>query len=109
MSIEVECPYCEEYVKISPDDHYEGREEYECSKCLKNFEVLAEVEVNYNSCGKADCINGGEHKWKQICGAPTIHFKGKYRCEDCSAENTVKEEVATQEEWDTYFNQGDKI
>lgn len=103
MMEEVECPYCEEYTGIESDDHYEGLEEYECKNCSKYFEVFAEVEVNYSSCGKADCLNGGEHKWKQISGAPEIHFRGKYRCEDCSAEHTVKEELATKEEWDECF------
>ena len=104
MSEQVECPYCKEYVEIEPDEHYENYEEYQCPECDKNFEVFAETMIHYSTLGKADCLNGSKHKWKQIVGTPEIHFRGKYRCEDCSATHTVKEEQATNQEWDEYFN-----
>jgi len=94
----VECPYCEEYVEIDTDDHYEDYEEYECPNCSKNFEVFAEATVSYSVCYKADCLNGGEHKWKQKIGVPEAFFKGKYFCEYCSKEKVVSEELATDEE-----------
>lgn len=104
----VECPYCEEYVELNADDHYEGYAEYECPECGKNFEVLAEPTVEYTAQGKADCLNGGEHIWEQKRGYPEIHFRGKYQCRDCSATKEVKEELATKEEWEQYFNNGCK-
>jgi len=104
MSETIKCPYCEEYVEFQPDEHYEGYEEYQCPKCSKNFEVFAEVTTDYSTVGKADCLNGAAHKWRQIVGLPEFHFKGKYRCEDCSAEKTVEAEMATKEEMDEYFN-----
>ena len=79
--------------------------EYQCEKCEKVFEVYAEPTVNYSACDKSDCLNGGEHKWKQINGFPEIHFRGKYCCETCSAEKTVEEELATKQEYDEYFNE----
>jgi len=107
MSESVECPYCKEYVDIEPDEHYEDFEEYECSKCNKNFEVFAEVDIRYSVYGKADCLNGGEHKWKEQVGVPEIHFRGKYLCEDCSATHTKSEELATKAEWDIYFKRSE--
>ena len=102
---EFECPYCEEYSEFDPSgyEHYEEYEEYQCPKCEKNFEVYAQPTIDYSVCDKADCLNGGEHKWKQIVGYPEIHFRGKYRCEDCSAKKSVKTELATKEEYDNYF------
>jgi len=104
MYEEVECPYCKVYVEINPDEHYKKIQAYECPECEKNFEVLAETHISYSSCGMADCLNGGEHKWERIIRSPFIRFKGKYRCKDCSAEHTVKDEKATQAEWDLYYN-----
>ncbi len=106
MNERVKCPYCEEYVDIKPDEHYEGTEEYQCPKCEKIFEVDAEAYTSYMARGKADCLNGGKHEWKQQIGAPDIHFKGKYLCNNCSARRTVAEEVATPEEWNRYFEKG---
>ena len=103
MSETVQCPYCEKCVEINTDEHYEGDEEYQCSECEKYFEVYAEATINYSVSGKADCLNGGEHRWQQQIGAPEIHFKGKYLCEDCSATKIVAEEQATKEEWGAYF------
>lgn len=99
----IECPYCEEYVELNADDHYEGYQEYECPKCGKNFEVYAEATIDYTAEGKADCLNGDDHIWEQIRGYPTIHFKGKYRCRDCSATKEVKEELATEQEIEQYY------
>jgi len=95
---EVECPYCEEYIEIYPDEHYEGYEEYQCSSCGKFFEVYAEQCINYSVQGRADCLNGEEHNWKPIFGVPEIYFRGKYRCRDCSKEMTIESELATEEE-----------
>jgi len=106
MSTTLKCLYCEKYVQLDTDEHYEGYEQYECPNCYKNFEVYAEPTVNYKVMGKADCLNGAEHKWKQQIGYPKLHFRGKYICEDCTATKTIKEEMATKEEWEQYFNNG---
>jgi len=103
MLEDVEGPYWEDYVSIEPDDHYQGVSEYQCPECDKYFEVIAEPSIDYTARGKADCLNGAEHKWILKAGYPEIHYRGKYRCEDCSAEKEVKEELATKEEWDKYW------
>ena len=105
MSTIVECPYCKDYVEIDTDDHYDGYDEYECPECGKIFEVYAEQTVEYFSCGKAPCLNDGEHKWLPKKGVPEIYFKGKYYCEFCSATKEVQEELATKKELDEYFNE----
>jgi len=105
MSESIKCPYCEEYVEIEPyDEHYEDCQEYECLNCSKNFELYAEPTIDYSVVGKADCLNGGEHEWRQKTGSPEFYFKGKYICNDCSATKTVEEELATKAEMDDYFN-----
>lgn len=102
---EIKCPYCQQYVEIDTDDHYEDEEEYSCPKCSKNFEVSKKLEIRYSACGKADCLNGADHKWKPQVGSPAPHFRGKYICEDCSATKNVKSELATDEDWKAYYNE----
>lgn len=101
----VTCPYCDKNTEIDTDEHYENYEEYECEHCGKNFEVFAEPTIDYSVCDKADCLNGADHKWRQIIGQPEIHFRGKYRCEDCSAEYVNEKEATTEEEWTEYWNE----
>ena len=99
MSEEVKCPYCEKYIIINTDEHNEGYEVYECPKCNKNFEVFAEPTIDYTVGDKAECLNGGEHQWKQRIGYPQWYFTGKYLCRNCSARKTIKEEQLTEEEY----------
>ena len=103
MNDTVECPYCNYDVEMDIE-HYKGYQEYQCPECKKNFEVLAQPTIEYSNCGKADCLNGGEHEWKPQVGLPKIYFKGRYVCKNCSAEGGKPEELATMEEWDEYFN-----
>ena len=99
MSEEVKCPYCEKYVELDIEEHYEGYSEYECPECNMNFEVFAEPTIRYTVGYKAECLNGGEHQWKQHIGYPKWYFTGKYLCRTCSARKTVKEEQRTEKEY----------
>jgi hypothetical protein len=68
MSYDVECPYCEKGQEINHDDGYgyEEGETYqqECDDCGKNFTYTTSIVYYYESY-KADCLNGGEHRWER--------------------------------------------
>lgn len=104
----LECPYCEKEIE-DPDDCHDPNENYEweCPHCEKNFVFSIEYDPSYSS-HKADCLNGGEHKLRPICGAPKWYFAGNYRCQDCDHEHTdklerlawLKENLHTIEDWE---------
>ena len=73
MSQDVECPYCGTWNEIRHDDGFgydeNTKHEMQCAHCEKYF--VFETEINYIfSASKADCLNGGEHKWKTIACHP---------------------------------------
>ncbi len=81
------CPYCDENLGDYVDDCHEPdvQYEYQCSKCDKNFVFTITYYPTFSS-DKADCLNGGKHKYEQINGIPREYFKDKYRCKDCGKE-----------------------
>jgi len=81
------CPYCEH--EFYPDDftEYGDSAEWQCPKCEKNFYMNWDWSPNFYSY-QAPCLNGGEHIFKKIIGAPKEHFIGKIRCQFCSLEKT---------------------
>lgn len=90
-----ECPYCGAEQDINHDDGYGYEEDkthqQECHSCEKTFTYITCISFSYDTY-KADCLNGGEHKWK-----PTITFPKectRMRCEDCD-----EERQPTSEEW----------
>lgn len=67
------CPYCDSEVEICHDDGF-GYEEsqtyqYECPECEKNFVFTTSIHF-YHSAEKADCLNGGEHDYKETATFP---------------------------------------
>ena len=88
---EIECPYCGEDCG-TPDEHEsEGVLcEMQCEKCEKNFVYSSSYYINYES-HKAPCLNGGEHVWDKMCGAPREFFERKYRCKYCDEEKQFTE------------------
>lgn len=36
------------------------------------------------------CLNGEEHKWEPIIGAPEEYFKDMYRCKFCQEEKKLR-------------------
>jgi len=82
----VECPYCGEENDVTGHDPA-GEGEYvetDCHKCEKNFIFYSSYSVDYTAL-KADCLNGGEHDWKPMSGAPKEFFEGKFYCGMCNA------------------------
>lgn len=81
---DVDCPYCGFPQEICHDDGYGYEEdvvhEQECIDCEKTFVFETFVSYFYDA-KKADCLNGGFHRYK-----PTNTVPRKYtrmRCRDC--------------------------
>lgn len=93
MYKDIECPYCGKEQDIDHDDGYGYDEnetyEQEC-ECGKTFVYNTSIMFHY-AVYKAPCKNGGNHKWKQIIGAPRAYFVGCDRCEYCGEERIDKE------------------
>lgn len=87
MYYDVECPYCGEPQEINHDDGY-GYEEDElysqlCEHCEMRF-VFSSWTTRYYDVKKADCLNGGEHKWEEVKCYPK---RGDwFRCTECGEE-----------------------
>lgn len=99
MNENIECPNCGKDTEFDDTEMYEQDEDYEieCNHCTKTFQAT----LSYLKCfsaNKTDCLNDGNHTFRQVVGAPEIYFKGKYHCTQCGLNKTVQEEVATKEE-----------
>lgn len=81
------CPYCDAEIEINHDDGHGYTEDeahqQECPECEKNFIFYTSIHFSYDA-SKADCLNGGEHKWKKTLTIPAEY--SKLRCEDCQEE-----------------------
>jgi len=89
---DVECPYCGARLEINHDDGYGYEEdqlhEQECMECEKIFSYTTCIHFSHNV-RTADCLNGGEHNWKEMRGVPEEWFKGRERCQQCGEERKV--------------------
>jgi len=89
---DITCPYCDEDFELCHDDGAytdEGQnEQWECPKCNKISMVSTSITFSHEA-EKADCLNGGEHKWTKRVGLPVEHFENKYICWDCNEEKTI--------------------
>jgi hypothetical protein len=90
---DVNCPYCNEEIKIDHEDGYgyeqEILHEQHCSKCDKSFVYQTYIHFTYDVY-KADCLNGSDHKFKLSNTFP-IEFS-RMVCEDCWHERPLTEE-----------------
>lgn len=61
---DLECPYCEEKLKINHDEGFgyaeNKKHEMQCEKCDKYFTFTTSITYTYYP-EKADCLNGEEH------------------------------------------------
>lgn len=81
------CPYCNADINIKHDDGY-GYEEnelhqQECSKCRKIFTYTTEI-IRIHNTFKADCLNGGEHKYECTYTIPEEY--SRWICTECGIE-----------------------
>lgn len=76
------CPYCGADVEINHDDGYGYEEDMlhqqECGKCENVFTFNTSMTFYYETF-KAECLNGGEHKFE-----PTHTFPKKYTEMECT-------------------------
>ncbi len=80
------CPYCDKECEPSCDlRDQDVQYEHNCEHCEKNFVYHIDYDPCYSE-EKADCLNGGEHNYEPMCGAPKEFFKDKFRCSMCSKE-----------------------
>ena len=87
---DLECPYCNAELEVCHDDGF-GYEEstphqMTCHACKKEFIFYTSISFHYEP-EKADCLNGGEHKFK-----PTRTYQpelARMECETCWKERPM--------------------
>ena len=85
---DLKCPYCgkrqepeHEFIhEINQNEFYP----HECKSCSKTFTYTTTI-ICLNSERKADCLNGGEHKWEKVVCIPNF-FPNRRRCQGCGLE-----------------------
>ena len=87
---DLDCPYCGSDNEVCHDDGQGYSEdevhEMECRECELNFVFTTSVSFDYTP-SKADCLNGGSHKFE-----PTHTYPYRYtrmRCTDCDEERKL--------------------
>jgi len=99
------CPYCGKEQGADHDDghNYEEDElhQMECCKCEKYFTFYTYVSFSYDAY-KADCLNGGEHKFQPTHTYPKVCTR--MRCPDCGEERNP-----TIDEWHTILTDAEII
>jgi len=91
--MKAECPYCGADVDIESDMELEDGSLYSdtCGSCEKEFAFSVHVTYSVDTY-KADCLNGGEHKFKATVTQPKIATM--MRCSECGETRRP-----TTEEW----------
>lgn len=81
---EAECPYCGNTQEICHDDGYgmseDGVYAQECELCTQTFVYTISFSIDYTT-RKADCLNGGYHKYRPSITNPVAYTN--MRCIDC--------------------------
>jgi hypothetical protein len=89
---DVECPYCGHEQEVNRDDGFGCEEdmiyEMECCNCEKYFVFTASIHFYYDA-SKADCLNGGKHRYKKTSTVP--RFATRWRCQDCGHEKPLND------------------
>ena len=91
MSEIIKCPYCghEFDVDLEGYDGDDSECEEECPECGKYF--IGTLSIDYNlSSEKADCLNGGPHKWRLQVGVPKCLMK--MECIQCHETRELTED-----------------
>ena len=87
-----ECPYCGENNEINHDDGFgledDQQWEQECKYCGKIFIFQSSTQWYFHA-EKAPCLNGEDHNWVKIVGAPREYLIGRQRCSYCGKEPKI--------------------
>lgn len=90
---DVYCPYCGSGNNIDHEDGHGYEEDVvhqqECESCSKNFTFMTTVSFSYEA-AKADCLNGGDHKWEATRTIPVE--RSSMRCIYCDERRKPTEE-----------------
>ena len=101
MSKDVDCPYCGKGQEINHDDGQAYSEsethEQECTECEKVFAFYTSVSFDYQA-HKADCLNGGEHNWRNRNSHPPFWPHAR-DCTDCGLRDNGEVDMQAWEEW----------
>ena len=88
---DTECPYCKADIEIKHDDCYGydegGTYHQECPECRKEFIYYTSIHFSYRT-KQADCLNGGEHRWKNL--ETYMPEFTRRRCEICDDVQTQR-------------------
>jgi hypothetical protein len=94
--MDTNCPYCDAEIEINHDDGYgyeeDGRHEQECGECENTFTFTTSILYCYET-EKAECLNGGDHKYKKTTTCPEEF--SKMRCTMCDMEREMTDEERT--------------
>lgn len=86
---DIECPYCGKPQEINHDDGYGYEEDQQhsqqCRDCEKTFVYTTSISYYYEAT-KADCLNGGDHKYQPVKHYPSSWPDWK-RCAECGDEH----------------------
>tara|TARA_A100000171_G_scaffold26634_1_gene24837 strand:- start:259 stop:546 length:288 start_codon:yes stop_codon:yes gene_type:complete len=89
---DLECPYCGADVEINHDDGFGYSEdelhEQLCWRCDKAFVFTTSIHFHYSP-QKADCLNGGAHKYERTKTYPPKY--AKLECRDCGDQQPLPE------------------
>lgn len=90
---DVNCPYCGVEIEICHDDGFGYEEgiyhEDECYECEKRF-VFTTIICVYHDAFKADCLNDGEHQFKETNTFP--HEFTRLKCTTCGLEKNLEKD-----------------
>ena len=83
---EIECPYCGHEFELCTDDgahcEQDAYEKDECPDCGKYF-MVATSWLPVRDSHKADCLNGGEHDFREKSHGDPVWLHTK-KCRTCS-------------------------
>lgn len=81
------CPYCGKGQEACVDDRMPNVDyEHQCIECEKIFMYQIEYSPIYYE-RKADCMNGGDHDWREVVSSAKIAYDGVKRCQGCGELN----------------------
>lgn len=90
---DVNCPYCGHGQEINHDDGYgyaeDRKHEQTCWACDKTFAFTTSISFSYKA-EKADCLNGGEHRYEPTMTAPRRYTE--MECLDCGGRRKPTDE-----------------
>jgi len=90
---DLECPYCEQGLKVNHDDGggyaQDVSHQMECKHCGRSFIFQTEISFSYTPY-PADCLNGIPHDYKLTHTFPKPF--SKMRCSMCDDEREMSEE-----------------